>query len=144
MNTARTVGDYLSGPLAQRLAERQARQEALRPAWNRSVSPELARHCSPVKLEQGRLMVHADGPVWAHRLRTEGGRLLQRLQAEMAEPVSELVVRVVPAEVELMPSRTSVVRELSAHSRLLIDDVAVNIGDEDLRRALRRLARATD
>ncbi|MEJ2107443.1 MAG: DUF721 domain-containing protein [Acidiferrobacteraceae bacterium] len=144
MNTARTVGDFLSGPLAQRLAERQARQEALRPAWDRSVSPELARHSSPLKLEQGRLTVQADGPIWAHRLRTEGGKLLQRLQAEMAEPVSELAVRVVPPEVELIPSRASVMRELSVHSRLLIDDVAVNIGDEDLRRALRRLARATD
>jgi hypothetical protein len=144
MKAARTVGEFLSGPLARRLAERQARQEVLQPGWRRAVSPELARHCSPLTLEQGRLTVQVDSPVWAHRLRTEGGSLLPRLQAEMTERVSELAVRVVPPDVELKPSRTSVMRELSADSRLLIDDVAVGIEDEDLRKALRRLARSTD
>jgi hypothetical protein len=136
----RPVTDFLSGPLAKRAAQRRAVETRLSPLWAQAVGADLARHSTAVGFEQGRLTVHVDGPVWAHRLRSEQRELMRRMQEVLPGPVHEIAVRVVPTEP--VPPRTqfTVMREMAPRSRELIDAVAGEIGDDALRKALRRLA----
>jgi predicted nucleic acid-binding Zn ribbon protein len=63
--------------------------------WVFVVGPELARHCRPVALERGVLVVVADHGAWAAELRFHAGSILARA-ASLVDGVSSVSVRVDP------------------------------------------------
>jgi predicted nucleic acid-binding Zn ribbon protein len=53
--------------------------------WQAVVGEAIAAHAKPVKIEQGRLLVHVDEPGWATQLRYLEGDLVERLTAAGVE-----------------------------------------------------------
>ena len=65
----------------QRQWERDAGLAALWRAWPRLAGPQLAPHCSPLRLQGGRLVVGASQPQWLQALRFNKHQLLGALRA---------------------------------------------------------------
>jgi predicted nucleic acid-binding Zn ribbon protein len=72
------------GPLLEAL-QRQWQGEghlaALWQAWPRIAGPQLAQHCRPLRLQNGRLTVGASHPQWLQALRFSRHQLLGALRA---------------------------------------------------------------
>jgi hypothetical protein len=140
VKSPRPVTEFLAGSLASQAAQRRGAETRLAPLWTRAVGAELARHSTAVGFERGKLSIHVDGPVWAHRLRSEQHALMKRMHELLPEPVREIAIRVVPREPVPPRAEVTVMRDLAPRSRELIDAVAGEIEDDALRQALRRLA----
>jgi predicted nucleic acid-binding Zn ribbon protein len=72
------------GPLLEEL-QRQWQSDghlaALWQAWPRIAGPQLAQHCRPLRLQNGRLTVGASHPQWLQALRFSRHQLLAALRA---------------------------------------------------------------
>lgn len=90
-------------PIGEALAELVQRQgwsqrlaaSTLWARWEEVVGPELVRHCQPVRLAGGILVVRASSAVWATQLRYVVPGLLANLAEVLGEPLVEEVRLVV-------------------------------------------------
>ncbi|WP_169732409.1 DUF721 domain-containing protein [Haloglycomyces albus] len=55
--------------------------------WESIVGPDIARHCRPERLENGRLTVVAESSAWATQLRLISKRLYRSIVAEVGSTV---------------------------------------------------------
>lgn len=62
--------------------------------WQQVVGEAIAAHAKPVKIDEGRLLVHVDEPGWATQLRYLEGDLIERL-VDAGIDVSAIDLRVV-------------------------------------------------
>ena len=63
--------------------------------WEEAVGPEIARHCQPVALRNGRLEVSVDSSVWGPQLQLRSPEILASLRHLLGdEAPSELWLRV--------------------------------------------------
>lgn len=101
--------------------------------------PEFAPHCRVAGLTGGRLLLVADTPAWAARLRFQGTHLVQHLGRVGTVTVRTVQVRIIPPvdETKPAPRRT----RLSAENARLLEQTAKGIQDPRLAQALTRLAR---
>jgi len=140
---ARHIKNFLrQSPAAAGLLEGVDRDARLLRSTQGAVPPELRAHCLHASLEDGRLSLVTDGPVWASRLRFAAPELLAGLRGHglAAEAVR---VRVAPPQApgpqtSAMGAQPGLSRETRAHLR----EAAAQIADPDLAAALRRLAEA--
>lgn len=63
--------------------DRDVRVHAVFGRWAAIVGPEVAAHCAPESLTDGRLRVAADSTAWATQLRLLASALVARLNAEL-------------------------------------------------------------
>ncbi|TNF57176.1 MAG: DUF721 domain-containing protein [Gammaproteobacteria bacterium] len=118
------------------------RQHQLLVAVQTQLAPSLAQHCRFADLEEGRLTLVTDSPVWAARLRFLAPELLAALRGSWGE-ILDCRVRVQPTSGPPYPptsSRAGV--PLSPATRQLLLDAAEVQAGTDLGLALRRLALA--
>ena len=96
----------------------------------------LKAHCRVAAAGPGRLVLEADSPVWAQRLRF----LLPDLGTHFGR---EVTIRIAPAELSTAPisaSRTQVSREAAA----ALNDLAAVMDNDALKEVLQRIARHAD
>jgi predicted nucleic acid-binding Zn ribbon protein len=72
-------GALLARLVKMRGWQRPAAEATVFGAWERVVGVDIARHCRPVKLEDGVLTVEAESTAWATQLRLLSASLLQRI-----------------------------------------------------------------
>lgn len=131
----------LLGPAAAALSdllERAARRGRLEAAIRERLPVELAPHCHLGNWENGTLVLVAESPAWAARLRY----LAPQLQAGLRDLLPLRTVRVRAAPLAQRPPRTErrTRTSLSPDSARLLRDSAADL-DGPLADALRRLAR---
>ncbi len=135
LQTARTGSGRSAG-----LVERARELARLDTAVAAELPADMRPHCQVANLRAGTLVLAADSPAWAARLRFHAPRLLRRLRARglKAQRVRVLIQAPIPArrETPVPPPR-----RLSAEAARLIHQQAEAIADPDLAAALRRLAR---
>ncbi len=100
---------------------------------------ELAAHCRLADLRSGRLVLAADTPAWATRLRYHTPELRQKLAAA-GMTVAECRIVVAPPP-PTRPADPSQRPNMSAGSASALNATAESIRDPALAAALRRLAR---
>jgi len=83
------------GKTADELADEVSRLERLRALWPDLLPSAAGRHSRPRHLAGNRLVIEADSPVWADRLRRQQRALLTQLRAHPdAASVNELRIKV--------------------------------------------------
>jgi hypothetical protein len=95
--------------------------------------PSFRPHCKGVRPDGDTLVVFADSPVWATRLRYEAPRILPAIGFR------NLRVRVTPPATAARPA-TKRAPALPASAAALLRETAAGVDDPDLAGALRRLA----
>jgi hypothetical protein len=133
--------DGAGGPLCDVLS-RAHHLCALEAALARCLGQPLADHVRVASVEQDTLVLQADSPAWATRLRYAEPDLLRLFRrVEGASQVRRLRVRVDTAGGDTRERRTPRgAPVISPGTAALLRDTADHVGDEGLRRALLRLA----
>jgi predicted nucleic acid-binding Zn ribbon protein len=112
--------------------------------WRQCVEGPLAEAAKPYSLKRGVLEVHVTSSAWANRLRHFQGELLKTLRRDSGEPeLRELRIRVVPG-VATSGAQPAVLKRrspsrLPREARRMFAELAVNVADPELAKALTRL-----
>ena len=142
---AKKLASYLTDSVLQRLGITldRAQQQALEQAWTAASGQPLAGHVRPLRYTDGCLILQAESPVWASKLRHQPQRLISALRRHaIFHELTGVQVRVVPIEQDAAaPRQQRSVRKLSPQTKALLDSVAEHTPDEGLRDALRRLGK---
>lgn len=141
----KSIQSYINGDAVARARQAALLRESLAPLWRQVAGADTAAHSHPTRLEGRRLWIHADGPLWANRIRHRYAELVGRLQRfpELRQ-VSELRVRIVPTQTTVKPAIAGRMQpQLSTQASEVIQEVANDIEDKALREALLRLGRRT-
>lgn len=85
------LGDLLGELLDERGWGARLRASALFARWAEVVGNDVARHCDPVRLVGGVLVVQASSPSWATQLRWLSGDLQLAVNCALGEPIVERV-----------------------------------------------------
>lgn len=141
----RRIDAFLTGGLSRAVSAYLDETTRLRAIWHTHVSEPLASHTHPVRTAGGRLVVQADTPVWASRLRQQQFTLLSQLIREPAlRHLEGLTVKVVPRSVGPDPNSAASPPArrppFSSATGRLLKSVATGIENSDLRTALLRLS----
>lgn len=111
-------------------------------ALRRALPADLAAHLGAAHLRDATLVLVADGPAWATRLRFLEPELKAALDARTRRVVRRVQVRVGPPPVSrAAPARPPVARPLSPAARAALESGAAGVADPELAATLRRLAR---
>ncbi|MCP4041693.1 MAG: DUF721 domain-containing protein [Gammaproteobacteria bacterium] len=104
------------------------------------LEPALRGHCIVANIRKETLVLQADSPAWASRLRFLGPSILQNLSRNFGwENVSRTKVIVRPPDYTSSQSRSRQPR-ISPRTAELLHQVGEDIDDDDLREAFLRLA----
>lgn len=89
LDAPRPLGEVLEGVLEEREWNERLRGSRILGQWPRVVGEEVARHCEPVRLSGGILVVRARSQAWA----TELSYLRSRIRDHANALVEERLVR---------------------------------------------------
>lgn len=141
---AKRIGSLIS-PLTLRelgMPADVARLPEITAAWAAAVGKELSGHVRPIRYVGGRLVLRAKSAVWVSKVRHSHEMLVQRLRLQpLFKDLLGLEVRAAPASLAQRKQEQRVARQLSTKTRKLLDEVAADIADPQLRAALSRLGR---
>jgi len=119
-----------------------ARLAEITAAWSAAVGEGLARHVHPIRYLGGRLVLRADSAVWVSRVRHSHETLSRQLRrTPLFRDLIGLEVRAAPLTRQGRREPPRVRRMLSEETRKLLQAVANDISDPQLRATLGRLAR---
>ena len=128
-----------TGTLAETLAH-AASMQRLHPLVLQALPKDLAAHCQPGNLRDKTLIIHADSPAWAAKMRFHAPQLIRHLQRQKGlSGLQRCEVRVMPAS-RPPTSNKPVASEISAQSREQLRSVAKGFQDPRLKEAFERLA----
>jgi hypothetical protein len=108
------------------------------------IPPPLNEHCRILSLRDDTLVLAADSPVWAARLRFHSTQLIRQLAESRTVKLRTVCVRIRPSgnrRTTQMPRRRNT---LSGNTSRLIEQAARDLSDPDLKAALLRLASRRD
>jgi hypothetical protein len=119
-----------------------ARLAEITAAWSAAVGDEFARHVHPIRYLGGRLVLRADSAVWVSKVRHSHETLSRQLRrSPRFRDLIGLEVRAAPLDRQGRREPPRVRRVLSEETRQLLEAVAADIADPQLRATLGRLAR---
>jgi hypothetical protein len=141
---ARKIGSLIS-PLSLRelgMPADIARLPEISAAWSEAVGEKFAAHVRPIRYTGGKLMLRASSAVWVSKVRHSHETLAALLrQQPFFKDLAGLEVRVAPADRNTHKKSTRNPRTLSDDTRRLLEAVARDVADPELRAALTRLGR---
>src|SRR4030067_29880 len=121
-----------------------ARLPEIAAAWGEAAGPDLAAHVHPIRYTDGRLVLRASSAVWVSKVRHSHEPLTRALRAQpLFKELLGLEVRAAPLDLGRRKQSVQRVQALSPGTRKLLESVAGDIADPELRAALTRLSRKT-
>jgi hypothetical protein len=125
---------------AREIVEHAMRLESLAQQLREELEPVLTKHFRVAAIDGGRLLLHADSPAWAARLRYQVPALLSSLRGRPGlAGLQSVQIRVRPPSSE--PAARPRRPRLSAQAGISIRTAASACEHPELRQALLRLAR---
>jgi len=119
-----------------------ARLSEISEAWSQAVGPALAAQVRPIRYAGGKLVLRASSAAWLSRVRHHHDTLIRKLRATgYFRDLVGFEVRTAPLEYALQRAPQRKPAALSADTRNLLESVAADTEDPELRAALQRLAR---
>ena len=128
-----------SSGIARNLLSQAQDLQLLLTRVRKHLPPPLEGHCRAALIKKRQLILFADSPAWASRLRYYS-RDLKSLLLREGMRVERVSIRVMISDTPLQQKKPAAKR-LSSDNASLIRQTAEGIGDEDLSAALRRLGR---
>jgi hypothetical protein len=140
MNNPLQVKKLLGGSQYSRLVS-QARALAGLDALTRELLPDtLKTHCRVLSVRDETLVLAADSPVWAARLKFHSSQLVKQLNRQQTVKLRTVRIRVRPPEKLVAGERRSTPLKLGINSATALRQAADSVSDPDLKSALLRLA----
>jgi hypothetical protein len=140
MNNPLQVKKLLGGSQYSRLVS-QARALAGLDALTRELLPDtLKTHCRVLSVRDETLVLAADSPVWAARLKFHSSQLVKQLNRQQTVKLRTVRIRVRPPEKEVAGERRNTPLKLGINSSTALRQAADSVSDPDLKSALLRLA----
>ncbi|HLA74973.1 MAG TPA: DciA family protein [Gammaproteobacteria bacterium] len=143
MKYPKAVGKLLieeGGDLRRLLDHAQRLQQATR-IVHEGLSPPLNEHCRVANIKDSMLVLHADSPAWAAKLRFQVAAMLAQLnRAPGFGELRSIRVKVCP-QARVQPEVVSKPRSLSPRVAALISSVAETSTDPALKEVLLRLSK---
>ena len=126
-------------PVLNRLEQEVSEQKALLNLVRQCLPDDLAAHCVGARINDRQLVLHADSPVWASRLRYLAKQLLSVLDRPYPD-LREIKVRLLVTDTTRPKRRKPALK--SNRAAAIIHDQATYTQAEPLKAALLRLSRA--
>lgn len=143
-NGARKIGSLIT-PLTLRelgMPPDIARLPEIAAAWSVAAGPELAAHVHPIRYTDGKLVLRAASAVWVSKVRHSHETLTRALRAQpLFKELTGLEVRAAPLDLGRRKTPVQRAQALSTDTRALLESVAGDTADPELRAALARLSR---
>lgn len=141
MNKPLRIDKLLGGSQYASLLHRARALMALEARIRELLPPPLNDHCRLLAIRDDTLVLAADSPVWASRLRFHGPLLVKQLSRPRTLKLSTVRVRVRPPEaIATTPDRRRTANRCGAAGTTAIQQAAQTISDPELKTALLRLA----
>lgn len=136
--------ENLDSKLNTTIRQQAQRLERLTQLLEMRLPPECNQHFHVASMRDRLVVVLADSPVWAARLRQLGPEILAILQQQASDRLQHIQVKSRPASTAAQTGRgaprINPKRRISSESLRLIEQAAAGIGDDRLRAALKKLA----
>jgi hypothetical protein len=119
-----------------------ARLPEVAAAWGEAAGPELAAHVKPIRYTGGKLVLRAASAVWVSKVRHSHETLTRALRRQpLFKELTGLEVRAAPPDRARQKKSAHGAPALSTETRKLLESVAGDVADPELRAALTRLGR---
>ncbi len=140
MNNPLQVNKLLGGSQYSRLVS-QARALLGLDVLVQELLPEaLKTHCRVLSVRDGTLVIAAESPVWAARLKFHSSQLVKQLNRQQTVKLRTVRIRVRPPERQVVTERRNKPLRLGINSATALRQAADSVSDPDLKSALLRLA----
>ena len=121
-----------------------ARLPEIAAAWGEAAGPDLSAHVHPIRYTDSKLVLRASSAVWVSKIRHSHETLTRALRTRpLFKELIGLEVRAAPLDLGRRKQTVQRAQALSTDTRKLLESVAGDIADPELRAALARLARKT-
>ena len=144
MNTPSKVNKLTGGEHYTRLLARARELMALDKLLHQLVPAPLNEHCSPVTISDTTLILAADSPAWAARLRFLAPGLAKQLAASCPADIRSVSVRVKPADSPSPKHKPKTGPTVTPAGAAALKQAAHSISDPALKSGLLRLASRLD
>jgi hypothetical protein len=140
MNNPLQIRKLLGGSQYSRLISQARTLMALEVLLQELLPEPLKTHCHLLAIRDETLVLAADSPVWAARLRFHAPQLVKQLSRNQTVKLRTIRIRVRPPERNVPEKCPGPMRQLSKNSTAALQQVAQNVSDPGLKTALLRLA----
>jgi hypothetical protein len=140
MNNPLQIRKLLAGSQYSRLISQARTLIVLEAALQELLPESLKAHCQLLAVRDETLVLAADSPVWAARLRFHAPQLVKQLCLSQAVTLRTVRIRVRPPERNIPASCRSTLPKRSKSSTAALQQLAQDVSDPGLKTALLRLA----
>ncbi|MEN8205463.1 MAG: DciA family protein [Pseudomonadota bacterium] len=140
MNNPLPIRKLLGGSRYSRLVSQARILMALETLLQELLPEPLKAHCHLLAIRDETLVLAADSPVWAARLRFHAPQLVKQLRHSQTVKLRTVRIRVRPPERPIPTERRKSVIQSSKNSTAALQQVAQTVSDPGLKTALLRLA----
>jgi hypothetical protein len=134
------IADLLNRSEASRLLSRARALRELDALVHDLIPSPLNRHCRVLSVRDNTLVVAADSPVWAARLRYQTSQLVKQLANDTSVKLRTVQVRVRACDSPRSSGIAHVQPPLSKRNSIVLKQAARSVTDAGLKAALLRLA----
>lgn len=140
MNNPLQVKKLLGGSQYSRLVSQARALLGLDGLIQELLPDALKTHCRVLSVRDETLVLAADSPVWAARLKFHSSQLVKQLNRQQTVKLRTVRIRVRPPEKQLETERRNTPLKLGINSATALRQAADSVSDPDLKSALLRLA----
>lgn len=140
MNNPLQVKKLLGGSQYSRLVSQARALLGLDGLVQELLPDALKTHCRVLSVRDETLVLAADSPVWAARLKFHSSQLVKQLNRQQTVKLRTVRIRVRPPEKQLVTERRNTLLKLGINSATALRQAADSVSDPDLKSALLRLA----
>jgi hypothetical protein len=140
MNNPLQVKKLLGGSQYSRLVSQARALLGLDGLVQELLPDALKTHCRVLSVRDETLVLAADSPVWAARLKFHSSQLVKQLNRQQTVKLRTVRIRVRPPEKQLETERRNTPLKLGINSATALRQAADSVSDPDLKSALLRLA----
>jgi hypothetical protein len=140
MNNPLQINNLLGRSQYSRLVSQTRILAALETLLQELLPEPLKAHCHLLAIRDETLVLAADSPVWAARLRFHAPQLVKQLNRSQTVKLRTIRIRVRPPERLVPAARRKTTIHRSKNSTAALQQVAQTVSDPGLKSALLRLA----
>jgi hypothetical protein len=140
MNNPLQVKKLLGGSQYSRLVSQARALLGLDGLVQELLPDALKTHCRVLSVRDETLVLAADSPVWAARLKFHSSQLVKQLNRQQTVKLRTVRIRVRPPEKRVATERRNAPLKLGISSATALRQAADSVSDPDLKSALLRLA----
>ena len=140
MNSPLQINKLLLGSQYSRLVSQTRTLMALETLLQTLLPEPLKTHCRLLAFREDTLVLAADSPVWAARLRFHAPQLVKQFNRNQTVKLHTIQIRVRPPERIVPAQRRQSMARRSKNSTTALQQVAQTVSDPGLKTALLRLA----